>query len=72
MTDNVAILEGYTDAIVASSWSCELYLLVKPDTDFDSSFKAWDTIEQEFILVNGWNFTFEEDEMSDSEMEWTS
>ena len=34
-------------------------LLVKPGTDFDTRFKAWDRDEQEFIRVNGWLFTIE-------------
>jgi hypothetical protein len=60
MGDNTATLAGYTQEITATSDGCELYLLVKPGTDFDSRFRAWDTDNQEFISVNGWMFTFEE------------
>jgi len=56
MTDNIAILDGYTQAVEAEYDDGTLYLLVKPDTDFDSTFKAWDTDEQEYIYVNGWLF----------------
>ena len=60
MSDNVAALAGFTKEVFASSTHYDLYLLVKPDTDFDDSFKAWDMDQQEFLRVNGWLFTFEE------------
>ena len=63
MTDNVAILAGYTQEIVAFSVEHELYLLVKPGTDLDSEFRAWDTEAQEYIRVNGWLFNYEEAEL---------
>lgn len=59
MTDNVAILEGYTKGVRGMFRADELYLLVKPDTDLGERFKAWDTDCQEFITVNGWLGTFE-------------
>lgn len=59
MTDNVAILAGYTREVIADAGMIGLNLLVIPDTDYDDTFKAWDMDEQEFILVNGWLFTFE-------------
>lgn len=62
MTDNVAVLDGYTEAIAAYSSTVDLYLLIKPGTELDGTFRAWDTDEQEFIRVNGWLFTFERDE----------
>ena len=52
MSDNVAVMEGGD--------GMDLYLLVKPDTDFDSTFRAWDTDNQEFIRVNGWLFVVTE------------
>ncbi len=60
MSDNVAVLDGFTREVVAESDTMTLCLLVKPDTDFDDAFKAWDMDEQEFIRVNGWLFTVEE------------
>jgi hypothetical protein len=60
MTDNVAVLAGYTREVIAMGGGLDLYLLVKPDTDFEDTFKAWDTDNQEFILVNGWLFTITE------------
>jgi hypothetical protein len=59
MTDSIAMLDGYTQEVCAFTSDVELYLLVKPDTDFDGRFKAWDTDEQEFLLVSGWLFTIE-------------
>lgn len=59
MTDNVAVLAGFTQEVVATSDVYEFYLLVKPDTDYDSAFKAWDMDAQEFIRVNGWLFSVE-------------
>ena len=60
MTDNVAILDGYTVEINAACDAYDLALLVKPDVDLDGSFKAWDMDEREFILVNGWLFNIAE------------
>lgn len=61
MTDNAAILQGYTRGIFASGGGYDLYLLVKPHADLDGSFKAWDTDAQEFIRVNGWLFAIEDE-----------
>ena len=57
MTDNIAVMEGYTREVVAESDEHILFLLIKPGTYFDDRFKAWDTDAQEFIHVNGWLFT---------------
>jgi hypothetical protein len=59
MGDNGAVLEGFTEQIVAAGNGIELYLLVKPGTDLDSRFKAWDADNQEFVWVNGWLFAIE-------------
>ena len=60
MTDNVAVLAGFTTEVHANAGGeIDLYLLVKPDTDFDTTFKAWDTDEQEWLFVNGWLFVIE-------------
>lgn len=60
MTDNVAVMEGYTKDVVLENYSAELYLLVKPDTDLGERFRAWDTDNQEWIIVNGWLFSVAE------------
>ena len=59
MSDNVAVLDGYKVEVVATCSEHDLYLLVKPDTDFESTFKAWDTDNQEFIRVNGWLYSID-------------
>ena len=62
MTDNIAVLKGYTQEIFAESDAGDqLYLLVQPNTDYDETFEAWDTENQEFIRVNGWLFSISED-----------
>lgn len=60
MTDNIATLAGFTKEIQASGSGHDLFLLVKPDTDYDSRFKAWDMDQQEWVGVNGWLFSIEE------------
>jgi hypothetical protein len=54
MTDNVAVISGYTNEVTCDCGTQTLSLLVKPGEDLDSSFKAWDMDEQEFICVDGW------------------
>lgn len=62
MSDNGAVMKGYTRHVMADAEAgmTTLFLLIKPDTDLDSSFKAWDTDQQEWVKVNGWLFTFEQ------------
>ena len=60
MGDNTAVLDGYTREVVATCSDCELYLLVRPDTDFESAFRAWDTDNQEWLRVNGWLYSIDE------------
>jgi hypothetical protein len=59
MTDNAAILEGYTVEVVADASCYCMNLLVKPDTDYDSTFRAWDMDAQEFVTLNGWLWSIE-------------
>lgn len=60
MTDNVAVLEGYTREIMGEYKGMSLFLLVKPDTQLDQRFKAWNMDMQEFIHVNGWLTSFDD------------
>ena len=60
MTDNDAILAGYTKQIIVSAGMDDLDLLVKPDVDLDDRFRAWDMDAQGYIKVNGWMCTFED------------
>lgn len=60
-SDNGAALAGFTREVIADNGRClSLHLLIKPDTDLDSTFTAWCTDEQEFIRVRGWLFTFDD------------
>lgn len=59
MTDNVAILKGYTREVTADCPAYSLNLLVMPGQDYDDTFKAWDMDEQEWLLVDGWLWSFE-------------
>ncbi len=59
MTDNIAVLEGFVEEIEGEYNGTQLNLLIKPDTDVDGRFKAWDMNMQEFIFVNGWLTVFE-------------
>lgn len=43
MTDNVAVLDGYTEEVeMSNGQGLDLFLLVKPGTDLDDTFSAWD------------------------------
>lgn len=59
MSNNTAILAGYTKEVMAECDEHSLHLFIKPDTDLDDSFQAYDADNCEFIRVNGWLFTFE-------------
>lgn len=59
MSDNVAVLNGYTEEYMAYQPMFDLCILVKPGTDFDTSFKAWDCDMQEYVNIHGWLWTFE-------------
>lgn len=60
MTDNVAILEGYTKEVWGECAIAEGPFLVKPDADLDDFVKVWDMDNQEFIRLRGWLWTFTE------------
>ena len=61
MRDTIPITAGYTRRVIAFDAGPELLLLVRPDTDLDGRFKAWNCDEEEFVEVTGWEFTFEDD-----------
>ncbi|MCW1432000.1 hypothetical protein [Novosphingobium sp. JCM 18896] len=51
-----AIAAGFTKAVIADSSQHTLELLIKPDTDLDGTFEAYDRSENEMLSVNGWLF----------------
>lgn len=63
MTNSTAYRDGYVDQYLAYALDAygglELHISVRPETDLDSEFVAWDHDEQEWIKVNGWLFTFD-------------
>jgi hypothetical protein len=61
MSDNGAVMEGYTREVHLVGIARELFLLVKPETDLGVDFRAWDTDNQEFIMVHGyqWRTTYD-------------
>jgi hypothetical protein len=59
MSDNTAILAGFTRELLAEGGAYSLHLFTRPDADLDGTFKAYDADECEFIRVNGWMFSFE-------------
>lgn len=52
--------DGFTVEVFATSSEVDLELMVRPGTDFDGTFKAWDIANQEMLRVNGWLFIIEE------------
>lgn len=60
MSDNTAILAGYTWEVTANNSAYDLHLFVKPGTDLDGTFRAYDADNCEFIDVNGWLFSIED------------
>ena len=58
MTDNVAVLRGYTREI--KDVGTGKPYLVMPKTETNGRFTAWDMDDQCFCLLDGWGHTFEE------------
>lgn len=51
--------DGYTMPVIADCSMHTLELLIKPGTDLDSTFVAYDRDENELLTVNGWLFAIE-------------
>lgn len=58
MTDNVAVLDGYTDEYMATGVAREFPILVKPGTIMSGIFRAWDMDAQEYVMIRGWEWRF--------------
>lgn len=54
---------GFTRSILADSENGlhSHRLLVRPDADLDGSFLAFDVEELDYLIINGWLYTIEED-----------
>jgi hypothetical protein len=61
MSDNIAVLDGFTEQFMAysSDGLNDMFIMVKPNTDMDGTFKAWDSDNQEYAFINGWLWSFE-------------
>jgi hypothetical protein len=57
--DNLLLLDEYTVAVTASNAEYDLFLLIKPDTELDGTFVAYDLYAEQFITVDGWIFHIE-------------
>lgn len=58
--DNTAIRRGFTRHVLIEGGLQSFAALIKPDTDLDGRFKAFDTDDQEWLFVNGWNVSVED------------
>lgn len=54
-----AVSKGYTEDWYADGDGFSGPVLLKPATDLDSTFRAFDLDEGEFVRLNGWMGTFE-------------
>jgi len=58
--DSAARKEGYTRAVYIEGGMQSGEFLIQPDTDLDSTFRAWGTDWQEWTAVHGCNVLIEE------------
>jgi len=54
MSDNTAVLAGYTRELIVQGCYQDLHIFVKPNADLDGTFKAYDADECDWITINGW------------------
>lgn len=57
--ENEARMNGYTEEYLADCDMASCQILVRPGTDLDSTFKAYDADNCEMLRINGWLWTFE-------------
>ncbi len=60
-TDNEAVELGFTVHMIAESddLSSGFAWIVRPDAELDDIVQVFDTDNQEWIRLNGWNWSFE-------------
>lgn len=49
-----AMAKGYTQQVMLTLGDDYFEALVKPSTDFDSTFRCYDVDNSQWLLVNGW------------------
>ena len=59
MTSRDVINAGYTLQLELHNHEYFMCVLTNPGADLDGKFRAWDIDEQEWIVVNGWEFEIE-------------
>lgn len=52
-TDNEAVMLGYTRHVILEGEGAAFAALIKPDTDLDGTFRAFDTDNQEWLIISG-------------------
>jgi hypothetical protein len=64
MTDNVAVLAGFTREIMIETRDQTIFALVRPDTKFAGRYRAFDTDAQDYVTIDGrcarWNMAYGE------------
>lgn len=53
-SDNAAVLAGFTRSVLLEGEGASFAALIKPDTDLDGTFEAFDTDNQEWLMISGW------------------
>ena len=49
---------GYTECYEADCAACTILIMVRPDTDLDGRFTAFEIECCEFVCINGWLWSF--------------
>jgi len=62
MTSSIktAIAQGYTEPFIADCTEYNLEIMVRPETDMQDTFKAYDLTCDRFVKLNGWLWDFQE------------
>lgn len=60
MSDNTAVLAGYTEELIAAYDDLDIHIMHQPNADLDTRVRVWNCDHQEFITINGWMFTYSE------------
>jgi|TARA_R100001463_G_scaffold131202_1_gene191058 hypothetical protein len=56
-TKEFALEKGYTQKHNCECLEYNFSLLVKPKTDIEGRFRAYCLLDNQFVVINGWNFS---------------
>lgn len=59
-TSETAIAKGFTRPVYIDFGSMDVEALIRPETDLDGRFKAFDIANNEWLNINGWLATVED------------